>query len=59
MKAYKNKLKRDIIPSSVSNGKLGVYTKAVRNYQKGEEVFIGTIKDNDKQKFDILLKIIK
>lgn len=59
MKAYKNKLKRDIVGSNVFNSKYGVYTKAIRNYQKGEEVFIGVLAQKDREMFDLLVKKIK
>ena len=56
MKAYKNKLRRDLISS---NEKVGVYVKAVRNYMKDEEVFIGILKTKDRELFDLLIKKIK
>jgi len=61
MIAYKNKLKRDIVGSVVKNidGRYGVYVKTVRNYKKGEEVFIGTIAGKNRSKFDEVLKLIK
>jgi hypothetical protein len=59
MKAYKNKLKRDIVGSNVFNSKYGVYIKAVRNYQKGEEIFIGVLALKDREMFDLLVKKIK
>jgi len=59
MKAYKNKLKRDIVGSGMTNTNFGVYVTAIRNYYKGEEVFIGNIKQKDRELFDKLLKLIK
>ena len=56
MKAYKNKLRRDIVSS---DEKVGVYVKAVRNYMKGKEVFIGVLKTKDREIFDLLVKKIK
>ena len=60
MKAYKNKLKRDVIASiTVKGGVFGVYINAVQDYEKGDEVFLGVIKESDKELFDKFVKKIK
>ena len=56
----KPKLKRDIVGSIVGSKCVhGVYVIADKDYKKGQEIYFGQIKANDREMFDKIIKVIK